>query len=94
MPGLPQDHGIAGYTLIADARGLRLKAHRPFHGVAAALTANEDIASAHETVIEDTSARPLRVADTDTGVGIQQQTDELQALLDAYRSGELAEVRE
>ena len=85
--------GIAGYTLIADARGLRLKAHRPFHGVKAALTANEDIASAHETVIEDASACPLMVADTDTGTRIRAQIGELQALLEAYRSGELVELR-
>ena len=83
--------GIAGYTLIADARGLRLKAHRPFHGVKAALTANEDIASAHETTIEDSNERPLTVADTDTGVRIRAQIAELQALLEAYRAGELAE---
>ncbi|MDO4538096.1 MAG: fructose-1,6-bisphosphatase [Coriobacteriales bacterium] len=83
--------GIAGYTLIADARGLRLKAHRPFHGVQAALTANEDIASAHETVIEDTSASPLTVGDTDRGTRIRAQIAELEALLAAYRSGEIAE---
>ncbi len=83
--------GIAGYTLIADARGLRLKAHRPFHGVQAALTANEDIASAHETIIEDATAAPLHVNDTDTGATIRGQIAELEALLGAYRSGLLAE---
>ena len=83
--------GIAGYTLISDARGLRLKAHRPFHGVLAALTANEDIASAHETVIEDAGDAPLTVADTDTGRHIRAQIDELEALLEAYRSGLLVE---
>ena len=83
--------GIAGYTLIADARGLRLKAHRPFHGVTAALTANEDIASAHESIIEDASEAPLRVNDTDTGAAIRGQIAELEALLSAYRAGILAE---
>jgi len=85
--------GIAGYTLISDARGLRLKAHRPFHGVQAALLANDDIASAHETVIEDTSANPLTVADTDNGATIRTQIDELEELLNAYRSGILPEQR-
>ena len=85
--------GIAGYTLIADARGLRLKAHRPFHGVKAALMANEDIASAHETIIEDTGATPLTVADTDTGLRIRAQIAELEALLEAYRAGELSELQ-
>ena len=83
--------GIAGYTLIADARGLRLKAHRPFHGVTAALMANDDIASAHETTIEDRSDAPLMVADTDTGMRIREEIDELEELLLAYRSGELVE---
>ncbi len=83
--------GIAGYTLIADARGLRLKAHRPFHGVTAALMANDDIASAHETTIEDRSDAPLMVADTDTGMRIREEIAELEELLLAYRSGELAE---
>ncbi len=83
--------GIAGYTLIADARGLRLKAHRPFHGVTAALTANDDIASAHETTIEDRTDAPLMVADTDTGMRIREEIAELEELLLAYRSGELVE---
>lgn len=83
--------GIAGYTLIADARGLRLKAHRPFHGVTAAIMANDDIASAHETTIEDRSDAPLMVADTDTGMRIREEIAELEELLLAYRSGELAE---
>lgn len=83
--------GIAGYTLIADARGLRLKAHRPFHGVTAAIMANDDIASAHETTIEDRSDAPLMVADTDVGMRIREEIAELEELLLAYRSGELAE---
>lgn len=83
--------GIAGYTLIADARGLRLKAHRPFMGVRAALTSNVDIASAHEQVIEDTRENPVLVADTDRGARIQARIDELKLLLAAYVEGDLAE---
>lgn len=83
--------GIAGYTLIADARGLRLKAHRPFMGVRAALTGNIDIASAHEQIIDDMRERPVSVADTDRGKRIRARIADLQALLAAYREGELAE---
>ncbi len=83
--------GIAGYTLIADPRGLRLKAHRPFAGVRAALTSNFDIASAHEEVIEDKSARPVRVSDIDDGDVIRAQIEDLSQLLVAYRSGTLTE---
>ena len=83
--------GIAGYTLIADARGLRLKAHRPFAGVKQALTGNVDIASAHEQVIDDMSATPVRVADTDDGTSIRERIADLTALLTAYREGDLVE---
>ena len=83
--------GIAGYTLIADARGLRLKAHRPFAGVKAALTGNVDIASAHEHVIEDTCDNPTRVIDTDDGARILERIADLEALLEAYRQGVLSE---
>ncbi len=83
--------GIAGYTLIADARGLRLKAHRPFAGVKRALTGNVDIASAHEQVIDDMSATPVRVVDTDDGASIRERIADLTALLTAYREGDLVE---
>ncbi len=53
--------------------------------------ANDDIASAHETTIEDRSDAPLMVADTDTGMRIREEIAELEELLLAYRSGELAE---
>ena len=83
--------GIAGYTLISDARGLRLKAHRPFNGVTAALTSNDDIASAHEEAIEDDSAAPVLVGDTDTGARIRAQIADLTQLLEAFRAGILQE---
>jgi fructose-1,6-bisphosphatase-3 len=83
--------GIAGYTLIADARGLRLKAHRPFAGARAAIMGNFDIASAHEQLIDDTSAHPVRVADTDNGKRLQARVDDLSRLLAAYRDGILQE---
>ena len=83
--------GIAGYTLIADARSLRLKAHHPFAGVRAALSSNPDIASAHEQVIDDMHEHPVRVADTDRGARIQARVDDLTQLLEAYREGVLPE---
>ena len=83
--------GIAGYTLIADARGLRLKAHRPFAGVTAALTGNVDIASAREQLIDDMRDNPVRVADTDDGASIRERIADLEALLAAYREADLPE---
>ncbi len=81
--------GIAGYTLIATTDGLRIKAHRPFLSVEAALAANADILS-NTTVIEREERR-LRIADTDTGRRIRTQIDDLRALLDAYRDGTIRE---
>jgi fructose-1,6-bisphosphatase-3 len=83
--------GIAGYTLIADNYGLRLKAHRPFTSIAEALSSNDDIASAHETVIEDKRDHPVYVSDTDDGQTIRDQLEDLSELLDAYLSGALPE---
>lgn len=83
--------GIAGYTLISDADGMRLKAHRPFLGVRAALEVGVDIASAHEQVIVDATDCPVRVCDTDTGDEIRARIADLVDLLDAYQSGELSE---
>lgn len=86
-----QTTGIAGYTLIEDKFGLRLKAHRPFRGVDAALAKNNDIASAHEEIIEDHRDKPLRVLDTDDGLSILEQIEDLSELLSAYRGGILPE---
>jgi fructose-1,6-bisphosphatase-3 len=83
--------GIAGYTLIADSNGIRLKAHRPFTSVADALASNYDIASAHETIIADCRDNPIRVSDTDDGLKIREQIEDLSELLQSYRSGTLAE---
>lgn len=83
--------GIAGYTLIADTTGLRLKAHRAFVGVDAALSSNNDIASAHVQVIEDRSGHRVFVSDTDDGASICEQIEDLSRLLNAYRGGVLPE---
>ncbi len=81
--------GIAGYTLIFGAGGMRIKAHEPFQGVDAALDQNADIES-DVTVIEQAD-RPLKIADTDTGRSIRAQIQDLSRLLDAYRSGRMGE---
>lgn len=81
--------GIAGYTLIADPRGMRIKAHRPFGTIADVLDLNADIMSDDDRF--EVNAEPLTVNDTDTGTAIREQLEDLRALLRAYRSGELAE---
>ena len=81
--------GIAGYTLTSTAKGLSIKAHRPFLSIEAALAANADILS-NTTVIERPE-KELKVADTDKGHAISRQIEDLRMLLEAYRSGDLPE---
>ena len=83
--------GIAGYTLIADPRGMRIKAHRPFGSIADVLDLNADIMSDDDRFELDST--PLTVGDTDDGAQIRGQLADLRALLDAYRTGMLPERR-
>ena len=81
--------GIAGYTLIADPEGMRIKAHRPFGSIADVLDLNADIVSDDDRF--QRNPRPLFIGDTDTGADIRGQICDLRALLDAYRTGEIPE---
>ena len=71
--------GIAGYTLIYNSHGLRLKAHQPFQGVEAALSGNVDIES-DSRLVEKNENRIL-VADSDNGEKIKEQIADLRELL-------------
>ena len=82
--------GIAGYTLIASSRGMRLKAHEAFKSVEEAIMRNVDIQS--ETTRFDVPTRRLMVSDTDTGEEIRAQINDLRQLLEAYRTGQLPEA--
>lgn len=81
--------GIAGYTLIADPEGMRIKAHRPFGSIADVLDLNADIVSDDDRF--QRNPRPLFIGDTDTGADIRGQIADLRTLLDAYRTGEIPE---
>ena len=72
-----------------EAAILRIKAHRPWKDLATALDTNADIMS--ETDVLERYPEPRRVGDTDTGTEIREQLADLHDLLDAYRSGALAE---
>ena len=78
--------GIAGYTLIYNSHGLRLKAHHPFESVSEALKADKDIHSDSEIV--ETERHRIMVEDTDIGEKIQSEIDDLYALLEMYKNGE------
>lgn len=77
--------GIAGYTLIYNSHGMRLKAHQPFESVAKVLSENKDIEST-SNFFEMESDRVM-VKDTDNGKVILDTINDLELLLLAYRRG-------
>jgi fructose-1,6-bisphosphatase-3 len=81
--------GIAGYTLIYNSYGLLLTAHDPFESTQKAIEEEQDIHS--KTEIVETNQTRIRVKDTDLGREMQQQINELQQLLYAYRVGLIKE---
>ena len=76
---------IAGYTLIYNSRGMRLKDHRPFESIERVLTENLDIES-HSNSFEEEPFRVM-VADTDQGAYLKGIIEDLKLLLKAYREG-------
>lgn len=77
--------GIAGYTLIYNSHGMRLKAHQPFESVEKVLTENKDIESS-SNFFEKEPERVM-VKDTDNGQIILETIKDLELLLSAYRQG-------
>ena len=81
--------GIAGYTLIYNSHGLLLIQHQPFVTTEKAIRDGDDIIS-ETTVLEFSNKRKL-VRDTDIGLQLQQQINDLVQLVSAYRSGIIKE---
>lgn len=79
--------GIAGYTLIYNSHGMRIKAHQPFESVEKALEENKDIESTSR-MFETEPARML-VGDTDAGKELKEDIEMLTQLLDEYRKGRI-----
>lgn len=71
--------GIAGYTLIYNSHGLRIKAHQPFESVYRALRENKDIESESQQV--ETEKARVMVRDTDIGKSILEDIADLKRLL-------------
>lgn len=84
-----KETGIAGYTLISNSYGLILAAHEPFESTEAAIEKESDIHS-DSTVVNRVVERKL-VGDTDIGRDLREQIADLEILLEAYRSGQIAE---
>ena len=86
-----KETGIAGYTLVYHSREFELVQHEPFTNVDDAVREGRDIKST--TQIVATTGHRLHVADTDRGRELQQQIEDLRALLYAYRHGLITESK-
>lgn len=81
--------GIAGYTLIYNSHGMRLKSHRPFTSIEDAIENKNDIIS--DSFVIDVAKHRMMVSDTDIGKEIKRQIFDLKKLLSAYRSSSIKE---
>ena len=80
-----QKTGMGGYTFIFSSRYMAFAKHSPDEW-----KSNKEIPVINE--VERMSERML-VAHTDDGIKIKEKVEELEALLDAYRSGQIKERR-
>ena len=75
--------------MIYNSRHYRIVSHQPFAGKWNAVHKNDDIRNESE-VFEKLETR-MRISQTDEGAALQTQVDDLLMLLEAYRSGAVAE---
>ncbi|MGL6174564.1 MAG: fructose-1,6-bisphosphatase [Cellulosilyticaceae bacterium] len=81
--------GIAGYTLIYDAKSIKLASHKPFEGIENAIELETDIVTTMDVIEQMDETK--KVADTDVGKEIKQQIEVLLRLIACYQSGVLKE---
>ncbi|MBP3885285.1 MAG: fructose-1,6-bisphosphatase [Olsenella sp.] len=81
--------GIAGYTLVSGSHDIRIKAHRPFRGIEAALDDNADIMSESDVICR--YDHQVLVSETDRGKQIAEKIADLTLLIKAYEEGRIAE---
>lgn len=82
--------GIAGYTLISDDHDVILATHEPLKSAHAAIADEADIHSSRRLL--EHSDECITVADTNAGAMIKNRIASLKDLVEAYRSGLIAEV--
>ena len=76
--------GIAGYTLIYSSYGLTLAEHEPFTSTEDAIIKETDLHS-FTRIVEKVERK--RISDTDIGKELREQIEDLEKLLEAYKSG-------
>ena len=81
--------GRAGYTLTYNSYGLILAANEPFDSKEESIREEKDIK--YDVMVNEKETERKRVADTDIGVELQKEIDELKLLLQAYKDGSIKE---
>jgi len=81
--------GIAGYTLIHNAKGRQLIAHEPFESRKKAIEEEIDIAF-NQTILYQSESR-LKVGDMPDGQRIVQSISDLQDLIKCFQEGSIRE---
>ena len=81
--------GIAGYTLIYNSHSFRIVAHQPFVGKERAIQENYDISSS-VNLFEHMELRQ-KIKETDIGLSLRKNIDDLYFLLNAYHDGVVTE---
>lgn len=76
--------GIAGYTLIYNSYGLMLAEHEPFNSRIDAIVKETDLHSS-KVVVEKVNRK--RIKDTDIGIKLQDEIEDLYKLLECYKLG-------
>jgi len=84
-----KETGISGYTLIYNSNSLVLVSHQPFCSKSQAIEEEKDIISSRYVV--ELSPVAICVGDTDIGVELRKQVDDLKSLLYAYTIGAIKE---
>lgn len=76
--------GIAGYTLIYNSYGLMLAEHEPFTSTNDAISKETDLHSS-KVIVEKVERKKIK--DTDIGLELQEQIENLKRLLQVYKKG-------
>lgn len=83
--------GNAGYILTYNSNGLLLSQNKPFESVEKAIVEEKDIIS--EIIVKKTGVIRKRVGDTDIGTKLKKEIEDLQELINAYKSGDIKETK-
>lgn len=81
--------GIGGYTLLFNSWGMSIISHEPFTSKDDSIRNGTDIVSTRDIV--EYNQKRLIIRDTDVGLKLEKQIEDLKMLLEAYRSGFIKE---